>query len=107
MPNQYAERNTEQFAKHYAVHVLAMTAEGLHEKSDIAAELAWRDSEIERLTTLAANRLIDVEYLRDAVKEKNRRENEVGAWILDNYGHDAFAKMLRDTSNAKSQVEAR
>jgi hypothetical protein len=49
-PKQYAERDTEALAEHYFRHVLAMTAEGLHEKSAIAAELAWRDAEIERLT---------------------------------------------------------
>ena len=35
---------------HYLRHVNAMTAEALWAKSDIAAELAWRDGEIERLT---------------------------------------------------------
>ena len=34
---------------HYERHVSAMTSEGLHEKSDIAAELAWRDLENDRL----------------------------------------------------------
>lgn len=33
----------------YADHVLAMTAEGLHDKSDIAAELARRDKRIREL----------------------------------------------------------
>lgn len=35
---------------HYSRHVSAMTSEGLHAKSDIAAELAFRDLEIDRLT---------------------------------------------------------
>ena len=34
---------------YYIRHVSAMTREGLHSKSDIAAELAWRDMEIDRL----------------------------------------------------------
>lgn len=34
---------------YYSRHVQAMTAEGLHAKSDIAAELACRDMEIDRL----------------------------------------------------------
>lgn len=33
----------------YFKHVLAMTAEGLHSKSDIAAELAHRDLRIQQL----------------------------------------------------------
>ena len=34
---------------HYSRHVSAMTGEGLHSKSDIAAELAYRDHLIARL----------------------------------------------------------
>mgnify|MGYP003670418888 FL=1 len=48
----YAERDIEQLDKdggHYFRHVLHMTREALHSKSDIAAELAWRDREIDRL----------------------------------------------------------
>lgn len=45
----YAKRNHIQLGQHYLNHVSAMTAEGLHAKSDIAAELAWRDAEIEKL----------------------------------------------------------
>ena len=40
---QYAKRNPESQGEHYIKHVLAMTAEGLHQKSAIAAELAHRD----------------------------------------------------------------
>lgn len=45
----YAERDIIEQMQHYVDHVEAMTAEGLHSKSDIAAELAHRDMEIERL----------------------------------------------------------
>lgn len=51
-PKQYAERNPVALDKqgnYYCRHVSAMTAEGLHAKSDIAAELAFRDAEIDRL----------------------------------------------------------
>jgi hypothetical protein len=34
---------------YYQRHVSAMTVEGLHEKSDIAAELAFRDWQIDEL----------------------------------------------------------
>lgn len=36
---------------HYSRHVSAMTSEGLYGKSDIAAELAWRDQRIAELET--------------------------------------------------------
>jgi hypothetical protein len=34
---------------YYSAHISAMTAEGLHNKSDIAAELAVRDAHIDYL----------------------------------------------------------
>ena len=34
---------------HYSAHVAAMTSEALHGKSEIAAELAYRDARIEEL----------------------------------------------------------
>lgn len=40
---QYAKRNPEFQGEHYIKHVIAMTAEDLHQKSAIAAELAHRD----------------------------------------------------------------
>jgi hypothetical protein len=43
------KRDLWRFGAHFEKHVAAMTAEGLHRKSDIAAELAFRDAEIERL----------------------------------------------------------
>lgn len=48
----YAERDIMQLDKagnYYCKHLMAMTAEGLHSKSDIAAELAYRDSVIAEL----------------------------------------------------------
>lgn len=50
--NQYAERDAMQLDKnggYYSRHIQAMTREGLHSKSDIAAELAWRDQQIDQL----------------------------------------------------------
>jgi len=48
----YAKRDTEAQGSHYTKHVCHMTGEGLHDKSEIAAELAHRDIEIERLRGL-------------------------------------------------------
>jgi len=36
--------------RRYTNNLLAMTAEGLHDKSDIAQQLAWRDQQIDELT---------------------------------------------------------
>lgn len=48
----YAERKPWELDRaggYYHRHVAAMTEEGLHSKADIAAELGWRDMEIDRL----------------------------------------------------------
>lgn len=37
------DRDPEELEPYYTRHVMAMTEEGLHSKSDIAAELAYRD----------------------------------------------------------------
>jgi hypothetical protein len=52
MDDQYANRDCislELNGGFYSKHVSAMTTEALHSKSKIAAELAHRDSEIDRL----------------------------------------------------------
>lgn len=51
--NPYAERDTMALDR-YAYHVDAMTRFGLHAKPDIAAELAWRDQQIDVLRELLA-----------------------------------------------------
>lgn len=45
----YPDRDPEDFAEDYAKHLAAMTVEGLHDKADIAEQLAWRDAELRRL----------------------------------------------------------
>ncbi|MDE3022282.1 MAG: hypothetical protein KGI54_10515 [Pseudomonadota bacterium] len=47
MTKLYAKRDLYALDKvggHYCKHVMAMTSEALHSKSDIAAELAYRDA---------------------------------------------------------------
>jgi hypothetical protein len=72
----------------YLAHYDAMTSEGLHDKGDIATELAWRDAEIERLhtenKTLFNLKLLqeeqfryDIEHMRDAEIERLTKEIEV------------------------------
>lgn len=51
---EYAERDILKQGDHYMRHITAMTAEKLHDKSDIAAELAHRDIEIKQLAQSCA-----------------------------------------------------
>jgi hypothetical protein len=48
-PALYAERYAFRLEPYYSRHVNAMTAEALHSKGAIAAELAFRDKQIARL----------------------------------------------------------
>lgn len=48
----YPNIDPEDYVKHYEVHIDAMTLESLHDKSQIAAQLAWRDARIEELAIL-------------------------------------------------------
>ena len=50
----YITRDPERLEPYYTQHVLAMTAESLHAKSDIAAELAARDARIAELEARCA-----------------------------------------------------
>jgi hypothetical protein len=45
----YPEQDHMALGEYHLRHIDRMTAEGLHRKSDIAAQLAWRDREIDRL----------------------------------------------------------
>ena len=45
----YGDRDIRKQKDYYLRHISAMTTEGLHEKSDIAAELAHRDYVIDNL----------------------------------------------------------
>lgn len=55
----YPKHDAEQLGEWYARHFEAMTAEGLHGKSDIAAQLAWRDKKIAALESGAVRELIE------------------------------------------------
>jgi hypothetical protein len=61
-PKLYAERaahELDEAGNYYARHVAAMTSEGLHSKSAIAAELGHRDLEIDRLRQAQAAPVAD------------------------------------------------
>lgn len=74
---QYAERDAEALdvaGNYYTRHVCAMTAEGLHRKTDIAAELAWRDMQIDDLREKLAKK---AELLRGCYAADHKRQKRV------------------------------
>lgn len=77
---QYAKRDLaalDAAGGHYSRHVSAMTSERLDRKSDIAAELAWRDAEIARLGE-ALRWYADRNHWRELLNESDDWESE--AW---------------------------
>ena len=54
MSKLYTERDIIEQGDYYSRHTSAMTSEDLHSKSDIAAELAHRDIEIDKLKARVA-----------------------------------------------------
>ena len=83
--SEYKERDfsDKDWQKHYFKHVNAMTAEELHSKSAIAAELAYRDSVIEKQ--------------REALLQiKLYHENMYGAKAKDYVAYDVAVKALEE-----------
>jgi hypothetical protein len=50
----YPKHRLETLEPYYCQHISAMTSEGLHDKSDIAEQLAWRDMHIAQLVKVLA-----------------------------------------------------
>lgn len=76
MTKQYADRDiaSEELNQLYIDHVLAMTSEGLDSKSDIAAELAYRDARIKFLEDLCITLEQDIACWKENV---NSMENYI------------------------------
>lgn len=83
------DRDASALEPHYSRHVMAMTAEDLFHKSDIAAELAFRDAELERLRRHLAS------AQADRAEEYRQRE----AWRAK---HGQVVEVLRGIAEAKA-----
>ncbi|MEX3036399.1 hypothetical protein AB4K08_00830 [Serratia fonticola] len=76
MSKQYDERNAMALGDYHGRHVHAMTVESLHTKSDIAAELGYRDKRIDELLA--------------ALEEKDQRIKELSSALTIEKGASAF-----------------
>lgn len=105
MTKEYADRDIMALDKaggHYCRHLSAMTGEGLHDKSDIAAELAYRDARIAQLEAdCAAHK--SAEETQIALRQKaDEREALKQAEALDRLG-----QLLKETHFDKAPSVAR
>lgn len=109
MSNHYEERDAFALDKaggYYSRHVVAMTKEWLHSKSDIAAELAHRDREIDLLKA-------QIECLRNAFDELHGVAASCNNWekfpqaALDKACNALMARPVECLTEIKAQaVEA-
>lgn len=77
--NEYKERDLielDNAGNYYGKHIAAMTREDLRSKSDIAAELGYRDMTINQLTE-------EKQILYKALKESQKLMNAFGMIMVD------------------------
>lgn len=67
----YPRKDSQELGEYYLRHVDHMTTEGLHAKSDIARQLAWRDREIQELRVLLAHQISNQLYVDDGELQDN------------------------------------
>jgi|GEM_PF-3573080 len=107
MKKHYAERDLlemDRAGNFYGNHVMAMTAEQLRSKSDIAAELGWRDMHIATL-----------QQKLDAVVAKGMELAQEAAHVYAEYNKEMAPDVVcdgqtiqefHDLANGRSSVEA-
>ena len=103
----YAHRNAMEQGEHYTKHVMAMTAEDLHRKSDIAAELAHRDIEISRLREELSLSKEQTEYALEAMvamKERAEQAERQLAGVVE--ALQDTIQMLEITMSVTGHVDA-
>lgn len=118
MIEQYGDRDIMKLDKeggHYMRHVNAMTSEALHDKSDIAAELAFRDHalQIERQKNQLLQKRLEnaveglnnvaypVRYLQEEAKREGTRLNGNVHFIMSD---PTFLRDLAEDALSKDQT---
>ncbi|WP_312288836.1 hypothetical protein [Stutzerimonas nitrititolerans] len=95
---RYAERDAYELDKagnYYFRHVSAMTGEGLHRKSDIAAELGWRGMQIDAL-------LAERDRLREALERVMKWASPLAG---DNQDEEEVARELEADRIARAALQ--
>jgi len=103
----YAERDPLSLEPHYSAHVSAMTSEGLHAKSAIAAELAYRDSYIEELESERDRGFEFLERWQKWAKDVMRGLGEIDEMTLpdDTRTREVVSKVIAERTDLRNLVE--
>ena len=111
----YARRNTAALGEYYVRHIEAVTDEDLCDASDIAAELAWRDREIDSLRVQMGAQIAPLKVPMEAPPKyqsiptpPGRPNGSLPAYPIDNkYGltkRELIAAMVLQGSMANSSA---
>jgi len=96
--NLYSDRNPMDLEPHYSAHVSAMTSEGLHDKADIAAELAFMDARIAELEGRLLTMLTKVH--RDEIYKHDLVALAMDGAVASDGCHTAEGSRIRRTLDA-------
>lgn len=103
---QYAERDLlemDRAGDFYGNHVMAMTAEQLHSKSDIAAELGWRDMQIANLKEQLTATTNSLTNAQEALKSVGIEADTVQAGVMELVAQNAA--LVAEVVNIREQAE--
>jgi len=91
---EYEKRDPMKLGEYFITHMEAMTAEGLHDKADIAAELAHRDMLIDSLT---AKGVYDKAKLQVTIEEVIGKGVHAGLrkFCVSDEAHEAYMAISR------------
>ncbi len=100
MTKQYADRDitSEELMDLYMTHVDAMTGEDLHSKSDIAAELAYRDARIKDLENQSEAEALVSDSYRD--ERNNALERIISLLSKLEMQQEAYRSLNKELDNA-------
>ncbi|AMG57714.1 hypothetical protein [Pantoea vagans] len=123
MKKHYCERDLlemDRAGNHYGNHVMALTAEQLHSKSDIAAELGWRDMQIAELKAQRdalqekfdfkqnlTKQVVELQKQRDALAAENTALRSGATYFAcgSEYGFDLFKDKQSAIDTCVEEIE--
>lgn len=99
----YGQRQCGALGWRFSAHMLAMTAESLHSKSAIAAELAWRDWQIECRQDAIDRLQSALEAAQQEIAElKEQRRN----WLDTDLQAQTLVSIQRELTVAQQRIAA-
>lgn len=106
MTNIYAKRDHQALGEHYLRHIDRMTVEGLHSKSAIAGELAWRDAQVEELQAQLAETRAALKRATSAMRDAEAQKSPAFDPAVQIGNYKAFLDGELEQAKAEMKAEA-